>query len=65
MNLIKALDGYKTYILVGLGVLVYGAEAMGLLDKGSADKLDNLFMLLGLGTMRLAVAGLFKQGENK
>ena len=50
------LSGYKTYILVAAGVLLYGAETMGLVGEGTVGKLDDLLVLLGLGTLRLGVA---------
>ena len=53
MNL---LAGYKTYIIVAVGVLVYGAEAMGLLEKGTSDQLEGLLAILGLGTLRASIA---------
>ncbi len=49
------LDGKKTFIVVGVGVLIFGAESMGLLPTGTVDKLDGLLALLGLGTLRDAI----------
>lgn len=49
------LNGYKTYILVALGVLVYGAEAIGLVDHSVVDVIEKVVILLGLGTLRRAV----------
>jgi len=49
------LKGYKTYIIVAIGVLVYGAEAMGVLGAGTAEKLEGLLAILGLGTLRASV----------
>jgi len=57
MNLdILKLAGYKTYLIVAVGVLVYGAEAMGILEKGTADKLEGLLTILGVGTLRAGVS---------
>ena len=50
MNGLQALlGGKKTYIVVILGVLVYGSEAMGLIDSGTATKLEGVLGFLGLG----------------
>jgi len=48
-------DGKKTYIVVAIGVGIFGAEAMGLLPAGTTDKLDGLLTILGLGTLRDAI----------
>ena len=50
------LVGKKTYILVAIGVIVWGAEAMGLVEQGTANKLDALLVVLGLGTIRSAIS---------
>ncbi len=54
----KLLNGHKTQIVVGIGVLLIGAESMGLLPKGTVDQLDTLLTLLGLGAIRSAVRKL-------
>ena len=54
------LTGKRTYIIVAVGVVVYGAEAMGLLEKGTADKLEGLLAILGLGTLRAGLAAATK-----
>ena len=50
------LSGKKTYVVVMLGIVVYGAEAMGIVPEGTAEKLNGFLLLLGLGTLRSAVA---------
>ena len=57
MNLeVLKMAGWKTYGVVAVGVLVHGAEAMGILQPGTADKLDGLLTIVGLGTLRAGVA---------
>lgn len=50
------LDGKKTYIVVGLGVLVVGLNMLGIIN---ADQMQHLLDVLGLGamaTLRNAIA---------
>lgn len=49
------LNGYKTYLLVAVGVGLLGGEAMGIVPQGTVDKLDALLALLGLATLRSAI----------
>jgi hypothetical protein len=55
-NKMNFLSGKKTYVVVMLGIVVYGAEAMGIVPEGTAEKLNGFLLLLGLGTLRSAVA---------
>ena len=50
------LNGYKTYTVVAIAVLLGGAEYIGWLPSGTFDKVDGLLALLGLGTLRNALA---------
>jgi hypothetical protein len=50
------INGFKTYIVSAIGVLLYGLEAMGYIPKGTADKVMPLLGFLGLATLRHAVA---------
>ena len=49
------LKGYKTYLLVSVGVIVYGLEAVGLIDRSIVDIVEKVVILLGLGTLRNAI----------
>ena len=55
-KLLNALKGKKTFIIVVIGVALYGAEQMGLIPAGTADKIDGLLVILGIGTVRSALA---------
>ena len=55
-KLLNALKGKKTYILVAVGILCYGTEQMGLIPAGTVDKIDGLLVILGIGTVRSALA---------
>lgn len=54
--ILEFLSGKKTYLVMILGVLLYGAEAMGLIPEGTAEKVSGLLALLGLGALRAGVA---------
>ncbi len=49
------LQGKKTYILMAIGIILFGAEAVGLAPAGTVDKIDSLLVILGLGTIRSAI----------
>ena len=53
--MLSHLNGYKTYILVTIGVIVYGLEAVGLIDRSIVDVVEKVVILLGLGTLRNAI----------
>lgn len=55
----ELLSGYKTYLIVILGIMVYGAEAVGLLQDGTANKLEGLLAILGLGALRSGIKSQF------
>ena len=55
-KLLNTLNGKKTFIVVALGVIIFGSEQMGLVPAGTIDKLDGLLALLGFGTLRHALA---------
>jgi hypothetical protein len=53
--MIEYLQGKKTYILMAIGIVLFGAESMGIVPTGTVDKLDSLLVILGLGTIRSAI----------
>lgn len=48
----KFLSGYKTYIIMVVGVLVNGAIAMGYLDPKYFEIVNSILGFLGLGAIR-------------
>lgn len=54
------LSGKKTYIVMGLGILVNGAAYMGVIDDKMVGSIDTILMFAGLGTIR---AGIAKAGK--
>jgi len=51
------LKGYKTYIVVIVGVLVNGAYAMGYIPEGTLPIINTILGFLGLGALRAGVGG--------
>ena len=51
----EALQGYKTYLTVGLGVVCYGLLAMGYIDQGTFETVAGLCALLGIGFLKAGV----------
>jgi len=49
------LKGYKTYIIVAVGVLVNGLIAMGYIDESIMGIVNSVLGFLGLGTLRAGV----------
>lgn len=54
-KLIKFLKGKKTYLVVIVGILLNGANAMGYIQAGWIEPINIGLGFLGLGTLRLAV----------
>ena len=54
------INGYKTYIVAIVGILVNGAYAMGYLDQQQVVLIDGVLGMLGLGTIRHAIARMGK-----
>lgn len=54
--MLQSLEGYKTYLVVVAGVLLYGSESMGLIPEGTVAKVNELLVLLGLGALRAGIA---------
>jgi len=50
------LRGYKTYIIVAVGVAVNGLYAMGLVDENFVKSVDGILVFAGLGTIRSGIA---------
>lgn len=46
--MLAKLDGYKTYILVGLGLAIVGLNVAGLI---TADQMNHMLEVIGLGSM--------------
>ena len=55
-----ALQGYKTYLIVLLGVLTIIAEAMGWIDEGLADQVYAGLGIAGLGTLAAKINRFIK-----
>jgi len=53
------LSGYKTYIVVAVGVVINGLYAMGLVDENFVKSVDGILIFAGMGTIR---AGITKSG---
>lgn len=50
------LKGYKTYIVVVLGVIVNGCIAMGYIDASLLPTINSVLVFLGLGAIRAGIA---------
>ena len=52
-KLMELLQGKKTYIVAGVGAVIYFLNASGLADipPETADNIFNMLAFLGLGTM--------------
>lgn len=46
--MLAKLDGWKTYILVGLGLAIVGLNVAGLI---TADQMNHMLEVIGLGSM--------------
>lgn len=51
----KFLNGYKTYIVVVIGVIFNGLVVAGYIDEGLRPTVNSVLTFLGLGTMRDAI----------
>lgn len=51
----KFLQGYRTYILIVVGVIFNGLVAAGYVDEGLRPTVNSILTFLGLGTMRMAI----------
>lgn len=47
--------GYRTYLIVILGVIFNGLVASGIIDEGLRPTVNSILGLIGLGTLRSAV----------
>ena len=52
MNFLK---GYKTYLVIAIGVIFNGLVAAGYVDEGLRPTVNSILTFLGLGTMRMAI----------
>ena len=50
------LKGWKTYIVVIVGIIVNGAYAMGYIPEASIGLVNTILGFLGLGALRAGVA---------
>ena len=50
------LSGKKTYIVSGLGVVVFGLYIFGVIDKDQAEMLGGLLGFTGIATIRAGIA---------
>ena len=50
------LKGWKTYIVMVVGVLVNGAVAMGYIPEEFLGTINTILGFLGLGTLRAGIA---------
>ncbi len=55
------LKGWKTYIVVGVGVVVNGLIAMGYIPESVQGIVNSILGFLGLGTLRAAVKNVETQ----
>jgi hypothetical protein len=51
------LAGKKTYIVMAVAVVVNGAYVLGYIGLEEVELLNSVLVLLGLGTVRLAISG--------
>ncbi len=58
--MLAMFSGYKTYLVVAAGIILYGAEAMGVLPASTVEKVEDLLVLLGFGALR---SGIAKSGK--
>lgn len=63
-RLLDWLDGKKTYITAGAGMLVFGAWSLGLIDDETAKTLLGLLGFGGLAFLRAGVAKVEKRGDS-
>ena len=51
----QMLSGYKTYVVMAIGIVVNGAYAMDLIDAEMVKGMNSLLVFLGLGAFRSAI----------
>lgn len=51
----EKLKGYKTYIVVVLGVIFNGLVAMGYIDESLRPTVNTILGFLGMGALRASV----------
>ena len=56
----KFFSGYKTYLVVAIGVIFNGLVAMGYVDEGLRETVNLVLGFLGLGALRSAVGKVEK-----
>lgn len=61
MNVIEFLQGYKTYILAFIGLVIWLCYFVGWIDYESALK---VWQLLGIGTVFTLRAAISKSGQS-
>jgi len=49
------LKGWKTYIVVAVGIIFNGLVAMGYIDESMREPVNAVLAFLGLGAMRSAI----------
>lgn len=52
----KSLSGYKTYIIVVVGVIFNGLVASGFIDESYRPMVNSILTFLGLGTLRASIS---------
>ncbi len=50
------LSGYKTYIVMAVGVIFNGLVAMGYIDESIRPIVNSILAFLGVGALRAAVS---------
>ena len=51
----QMLSGYKTYIVMAIGILVNGMYSMDMIDAEMVKGMNSLLVFLGLGAVRSAL----------
>lgn len=50
------LNGWKTYVVMALGIIFNGLVASGILDEGLRPTVNSILAFLGLGAIKSAIA---------
>jgi hypothetical protein len=58
------LKGYKTYLVVVIGILVNGAASMGYIEPNVVEIINKVLVFLGLGAIRSGVKSETKVSIN-
>ena len=56
LNKLDVLPGFKTFIIVGIGIIVTLFNTDGSLNELTPERIQTLLELCGLGTIRLALS---------